>query len=278
MTTMVLALATVLLTALAVWLALTPQARFHFGVRPASTWKSVALAITQAVEHQTAAPIRHAADALGWPPSRIAVMTGVISVLLFLVLLMVSWWIAFIAFVPLVIVAWRIAGMMVMRQYREWQKQMVRGLPSLIAVLRVHLDLGRTVQDSLNAVLPGMRDPLRRDLQRTLTDMSTASGVRDEHGEIQTAKDAFRLLADRVNRLEFRTFTDTITQAWGSRLSGAALEPLQDLLRITREKETEEQTNKLDMVMTTAPGLAIFGIMVLVVAGWLLSSNLSSVL
>ena len=275
---MILGLATALLAGLAVWLALAPQTRFHFGVSPVSTWKSVVLAITHAVERQTAQPIRHAADALGWPPSRIAVMTGVISGLLFIVLLIVSWWIAFLALAPLVIAAWRIAGVMVMRQYRDWQHQMVRGLPSLIAVLRVHLDLGRTVQDSLNAVLPGMRDPLRRDLQRTLTEMSTVSASRDEHGEIQTARDAFRRLADRVNRLEFRTFTDTITQAWGSRLSGAALEPLQDLLRITREKETEEQTNRLDMVMTTAPGFAIFGIMILIVAGWLLGSGATSVL
>ena len=275
---MILAVVTVMLTGLAVWIALTPQTRFQFGGVRDTTWKSILLAITQAVEKQTAEPIRHAADALGWPPSRITIITGVVSSLLFLGLLAVSWWIALVAIVPIVIASWRLAGVMVMRQYREWQRQMVRGLPSLISVLRVHLDLGRTVQDSLNAVLPGMRDPLRRDLQRNLTDMATAPSVRGEHGEILTARDGLRRLADRVNRLEFRTFTDTITQAWGSRLSGAALEPLQDLLRITREKETEEQTSRLDMVMTTAPGLAIFGIMILVVAGWLLGSGGTSVL
>ena len=275
---MILAVVTVMLAGLAVWIALTPQTRFQFGGVRDTTWKSIFLAITQAVEKQTAEPIRHAADALGWPPSRIAIITGVVSALLFLGLLAVSWWIALVAIVPIVIASWRLAGVMVMRQYREWQRQMVRGLPSLISVLRVHLDLGRTVQDSLNAVLPGVRDPLRRDLQRTLTDMATAPSARGEHGEILTARDGLRRLADRVNRLEFRTFTDTITQAWGSRLSGAALEPLQDLLRITREKETEEQTSRLDMVMTTAPGLAIFGIMILVVAGWLLGSGATSVL
>ena len=275
---MILAVVTVMLAGLAVWIALTPQTRFQFGGVRDTTWKSILLAITQAVEKQTAEPIRHAADALGWPPSRITIITGVVSGLLFLVLLAVSWWIALVAVVPIVIASWRLAGVMVMRQYREWQRQMVRGLPSLISVLRVHLDLGRTVQDSLNAVLPGVRDPLRRDLQRTLTDMATAPSARGEHGEILTARDGLRRLADRVNRLEFRTFTDTITQAWGSRLSGAALEPLQDLLRITREKETEEQTSRLDMVMTTAPGLAIFGIMILVVAGWLLGSGATSVL
>ena len=275
---MILAVVTVMLAGLAVWIALTQQTRFQFGGVRDTTWKSILLAITQAVEKQTAEPIRHAADALGWPPSRITIITGVVSGLLFLVLLAVSWWIALVAVVPIVIASWRLAGVMVMRQYREWQRQMVRGLPSLISVLRVHLDLGRTVQDSLNAVLPGVRDPLRRDLQRTLTDMATAPSARGEHGEILTARDGLRRLADRVNRLEFRTFTDTITQAWGSRLSGAALEPLQDLLRITREKETEEQTSRLDMVMTTAPGLAIFGIMILVVAGWLLGSGATSVL
>ena len=269
----ILGLATVLLAGLAVWLALTPQTRFHFGAAPTPTWKSVALAITRAVEQQTAEPIRRAADALGWPPARIAVITAVISGLLFLVLLTFSWWLALVALAPALLVAWRIAGVMVLRQYRGWQRQMVQGLPSLIAVLRVHLDLGRTVQDSLNAVLPGIRDPLRRDLQRTLTDMATASSARDEHGETLTARDALRQLADRVDRLEFRTFTDTITQAWTSRLSGAALMPLQDLLRITRERETEEQTSRLDMVMTTAPGLALFGIMILAVAGWLLGSG-----
>ena len=269
----ILGLVAALLVGAAVWAALTPQTRFHFGTAREPTWKSVARAVTQAVEKQTAEPIRHAADALGWPPSRIAVITAAVSGILFLALLMVSWWIAFVALAPAVVAAWRIAGVMVLRQYREWQRQMVRGLPSLIAVLRVHLDLGRTVQDSLNAVLPGLRDPLRRDLQRTLTDMATAPSARGQHGEVLTARDGLRRLADRVDRLEFRTFTDTITQAWTSRLSGAALEPLQDLLRITRERETEEQTSRLDMVMTTAPGLALFGIMILVVSGWLLGSG-----
>lgn len=274
----ILALLSAGLAGLAVWLALAPQTRFHFGTARAPTWKSIVIAITRAVEKQTAEPIRHAADALGWPPSRITVITGVLAGLLSLALLAVSWWVALLALVPIVIVAWRIAGVMVMQQYRGWQRQMVRGLPSMISVLRVHLDLGRTVQDSLAAVLPGMRDPLRHDLRRTLADMATAPSARGEHGEIRTARDGLRRLADRVNRLEFRTFTDTITQAWGSRLSGAALEPLQDLLRITREKETEEQTSRLDMVMTTAPGLAISGIMILVVAGWLLGSGATSVL
>jgi Flp pilus assembly protein TadB len=263
----------VVLTGMAAWYALKPQTRFQFGNVRETTWKSILIAITEAVEKQTAEPIRHAADALGWPSSRIAVITGAVSVLLFLFLLMISWWVALLAIIPIIFVSWRLAGVMVMRQYREWQQQMVRGLPSLIAVLRVHLDLGRTVQDSLNAVLPGMRDPLRRDLLRTLSDMATAPSSRGEHGEVLTARDGLRLLADRVNRLEFRTFTDTITQAWGSRLSGAAIEPLQDLLRITRERETEEQTSRLDMVMTTAPGLALFGIMILVIAGWLLGSG-----
>ncbi len=269
----ILGLVAALLAGVAVWAALAPQTRFRFGTAQPATWQSIALAITQAVEKQTAEPIRHAADALGWPSSRIAVITAAVSGVLFLTLFTVSWWIALVALVPTVVAAWRIAGVMVMRQYREWQRQMVRGLPSLIAVLRVHLDLGRTVQDSLNAVLPGMRDPLRRDLQRTLSDMTTAPSARGQHGEILPAREGLRRLADRVDRLEFRTFTDTITQAWTSRLSGAALEPLQDLLRITRERETEEQTSRLDMVMTTAPGLAIFGIMILAVAGWLLGSG-----
>ncbi len=269
----ILGLVAALLAGVAVWAALAPQTRFRFGTARPATWQSIALAITQAVEKQTAEPIRRAADALGWPSSRIAVITAAVSGVLFLTLLTVSWWIALVALMPAVVAAWRIAGVMVMRQYREWQRQMVRGLPSLIAVLRVHLDLGRTVQDSLNAVLPGMRDPLRRDLQRTLSDMTTAPSARGQHGEILPAREGLRRLADRVDRLEFRTFTDTITQAWTSRLSGAALEPLQDLLRITRERETEEQTSRLDMVMTTAPGLAIFGIMILAVAGWLLGSG-----
>ena len=58
--------------------------------------------------------------------------------------------------------------------------------------------------------------------------------------------------------------------AWDARLTGAALEPLLELLVIMREKETAETTERLDMVLALAAGLALMAIAIWGVAGFLL--------
>lgn len=257
---------------LGVYWLLTPRGRFVFGARPVAPGRAIAQAVLHAAARQMAAPVQRATDAMGWPMSRVLLITGVLTLCGTLFATMIVWWLGFLLLVPLAYGAWRLAGHLVLNQYKIWQRRMVAGLPAMLAVLRVHLDLGRTVPDALSAVLPGVQDPLRKELTRTLSDMAMAQTRQAQNGRVAEARQALQRLADRVDRLEFRTVADTLTQTWGAKLSGAALEPLQDLLRITREQEAEELTGRLDVTMTTAPGLAVFAIAIWAMAGWLLHS------
>lgn len=258
--------------ALGIFWLLTPRRRFTFGARPTAPSQAIARAVLQAATRQMAAPVQHATNAMGWPMSRVLSLTFGLTFIGTLFATLVVWWLGLLLLAPLAYGAWRLSGQMVLSQYKVWQRRMVSGLPAMLAVLRVHLDLGRTVPDALGAVLPGVQDPLRKELSRTLSDMAMAQTRQSQNGRSSEARQALQRLADRVDRLEFRTVADTLTQTWGAKLSGAALEPLQDLLRITREQEAEELTGRLDVTMTTAPGLAVFAIAIWAMAGWMLHS------
>lgn len=263
----------VLGAAVGIYWILTPRTRFVFRRNDAvPPGRAIAQAVFAAAARQMAAPVQRATDAMGWPMSRVLTMTIALTIIGSLFAAMVVWWLGLLVVLPLAYGAWRLSGKMVLSQYKVWQRQMIQGLPAMLAVLRVHLDLGRTVPDAIAAVLPGVQDPLRKELSRTLSDMSIATTRAEQKGRAPEARQALQRLADRVDRLEFRTVADTLTQTWGARLSGEALEPLQDLLRITREQEAEETTGRLDMTMTAAPGLAVFAIAVWAMAGWLLHS------
>ena len=258
--------------ALGIFWLLTPRSRFIFGARPTAPSQAIARAVLQAATRQMAAPVQHATNAMGWPMSRVLTLAFGMTFIGTLFATLVVWWLGLLLLAPLAYGAWRLSGQMVLSQYKVWQRRMVSGLPAMLAVLRVHLDLGRTVPDALGAVLPGVQDPLRKELSRTLSDMAMAQTRQSQNGRSSEARQALQRLADRVDRLEFRTVADTLTQTWGAKLSGAALEPLQDLLRITREQEAEELTGRLDVTMTTAPGLAVFAIAIWAMAGWMLHS------
>ncbi len=261
------------LAGLGVFGLLAPKTRFVFRPQAETPWRAVGAAVVGALDRYLSAPIRQAADAIGWPSSRVLILTGFFAGCFTLIAALIAWWLALLVVVPALLISWRIAGRMVLNQYRIWQKKMVAELPELLAILRVHLDLGRTVPDALGAVLAGVRDPLRRDLERTLSDMALGpvQGSGDPARPVD-ARRALTTLARRVDRLEFRTFTDTLVQAWGARLNGEALAPLQDLLRSTRKRAAHEATGRLDMVMSAAPGLAVFGIVVWLMGGFLLHS------
>jgi hypothetical protein len=124
------------------------------------------------------------------------------------------------------------------------------------------------VQDALRAAIAGVPDPLRQELRRVLTDMTLATARAGRAPD--TARAALARLAARVDRLEFRTFADTLGQAWQTRLAGDALVPLAELLRITRDRDAEETIARLDMVLTSAPGFALFGVVTWIMGGFLL--------
>jgi len=261
------------LAALGGWWVTAPRTRFRFGAARASWGRAVGAAVWAALDRQLSAPIRQATAAIGWPPSRLVGLTALFGALFVLVALVaVGAW-GLVALPVALALGWRLAGHLARTQYRVWQRQMLGELPALLAVLRVHLDLGRTVPDALRAALPSVRDPLRRELARTLSDMALAPARgSDAAGRPAEARHALTRLAQRVDRIEFRAFADTVVQAWDARLAGAALQPLQALLRTLRERQAEETAARLDMVMSAAPGFAVFGIVVWLIGGFLLHS------
>ena len=257
-----------------VWWLLAPAPHWAFRSRsePETRHQLGHWVVTQVAEHLSR-PVDHAARALEWPTMRILMIVTLLTATFLLVGLMVVGFWAVLALPLMVLGAWRYTGSLVLTQYRRWQRGMVSALPTLLAILQVHLDLGRTVPDALGRAVSGVRDPLRTELKRVLGDMHLAtsrSGV--EPGQTEYAREALFRLSDRVRSIEFRIFSDTIAQSWDSRLSGDQLLPMQMLLRITRERQAEETVNYLDTVMTSAPGFALFALSIWLMGGVLLSS------
>lgn len=236
-----------------------PRLKLEFGPKRA-TGPGFLATVGSAFSEWLGEEQRRQADALGWPSYRVPM----IAVGFFAVLdgfgMILDPWIGLIAAIPVAYLSWRVAALFLQSDYAKFQQAMVSGLPSLLTILRVHLDLGRTVPDALKAVLPGAPPVLRNEMERVLADMHLANDPRD----------GLRRLSERVNRREWRAFADTIIQSWDARLSGEALSPLQDLLVIVRDKEAAETTEKLDLVLTVAPGLALFAVAIWGVAGFLI--------
>ncbi len=253
----------VMLTFVSVWYFLAPRVKFDFfqGRKGTNTLLQSLLAI---VVGWLGDESRKEADALGWPVWRVPLIAGACTLVLVLIVLAVSPVLIVFAVPVGAYIGWRLSTKMLHSSYTKWQTQMVNGLPTLLSVMRVHLDLGRTVPDALKEVLPGAPPVLRAELMRILAEMRTAP----------EAKDGLRKVAQRVDRREWSAFADTMIQSWDSKLSGSVLEPLQDLLQIVRDKEAAEGTERLDMILTAAPGLAIFAIVVWGAGGMLISNIL----
>lgn len=256
-----------------VWAVLTPTTRFRFSRdRKQNVAAEILGSVVITAANLAAEPVVKAMDAMEWKKVRMMGILVLLFVMLMAIPLMLSWVIALIWLVPAGYLAWVITGRMIVKMYSTWQVKVMDGLPSLISILRVHLDMGRTVQDALSQALPGVSEPLRGEMSRTLTDMALSRARESDGDRPSEARQALVRLANRVNTMEFRMFTETLVQAWGSRLSGEALAPLTELMRISRERRSEEKSSKLDMVMTVAPGLAIFAIVVWAIGGFILSS------
>ncbi|MHB1926583.1 MAG: hypothetical protein ACYCRD_04875 [Leptospirillum sp.] len=253
---------------------LTPKTVFTFRrSRAVSVWGAFRNSIIAAATERLSGAVLQALDAMGWPISRPLIISAGYLLIIEVPILFVSWWMALLALVPAALLCWKVGSWGVVRSYKQWQKDVMAGLPSLLSVLKVHLEMGLTVQDALVKTVPGVRGPLKVELIRTLSDMALArSHDTGEDNRPSEAKQALGRLRARVNTLEFSTFTDTLVQSWTSRLSGDALDPLVDLLKISKERTATETTSKLDMVMTIAPGLALLGIMIWAVGGYILTS------
>lgn len=259
MRTLVL-LASVVCVAVGAWYLTAPRMRLSYGQDGISTGPGLLATVGAALSAWIGEEASREADAIGWTPYRVPVIAAGFWAVLEGVAFLASPIAGLVAMLPVAYAAWRVAGMLLHRSYSRWQEEMVSGLPSFLTILRVHLDLGRTVPEALKMVLPGASPTLRKELTRSLADMALSSDPRD----------GLRRLSERVGRREWRAFADTIIQSWDARLTGEALAPLLDLLMIVREKETAETTERLDMVLTVAPGLALMAVAIWGVGGFLL--------
>ncbi|MCY0885377.1 MAG: hypothetical protein OWV35_05760 [Firmicutes bacterium] len=264
-----IALGTAGLLGWGVWSLLRPTRRFVFGragQERQESWRRLGRRFWRGVRARLGEETHRQLEALGWPVWQVAAFAGGVGSILAAV---ASQWLhawSWALWPGWVWLAWKGAGWHIARAYREWQATMVGELPRLLTLLRVHLDLGRTVPDSLQAVLPHVRQPLRRELATTLVAMR-AAGAR-----MEAPAAALGRLAARVDRLEFRIVAQTLGDLWTVRLSGSALAPLEDLLAAARHRAALERAQMLDLVLTLAPGLGLMGMVLWLVGGWLLSS------
>ena len=243
---------------IAVWQLTAPRLKFTFGSERRAA-PGLVETLGAAFSEWLGEAARKQADALGWRPHIVPVLAAVFWLVIEFLAFTVEPIVGVIAALPAAYMAWRLAGMLLRSAYMRWQKDMVSGLPRLLTILRVHLDVGRTVPDALKAVLPGAPERLRREMMRALADIHLSGNPRD----------GLRRLSERVGRREWRAFADTIIQSWDARLTGEALVPLQELMAIVRDKEAVETTERLDLVLTMAPGLALFAVAIWGVGGWL---------
>ncbi len=204
------------------------------------------------------------AQTLGWAPYRVPAVAAVWAVNIAAILTVLSPRALLFGLVPAALAAWALAVQNLSRSFESWRREMLRGLPGLVATLRVHLALGRTVPDALREGMHGASPVLRGELEMALADMATG----------EKAKEGLLRLAERTESREWRVFADTLAQAWDTQLSGEALEPLLQLVAIVREKQSRLTTAKLERVATTAPGLALLAVAILAAGGYLLSAFL----
>ncbi len=243
------------LTAYAVWTPMHPDV--------VARWRGRSLAFLGGVwARRGSATLQSRAQTLGWPPHRIPLTAAVFAVAVEAALTPLSPTLAVFALVPSLLLGWVFALQTLRQAHASWQREMLRGLPGLITVLRVHLDLGRTVPDAMREALHGAPPVLREELRRALADMRTAD----------RANSGLQRLAERVDAREWRVFADTLTQAWDSRLAGAALEPLAALIQVVRDQAAQETTDRLDRVISAAPGLAIFAVVIWGAGGFVVSA------
>ena len=243
------------LTAYAVWTLTRPEVLARLRARSLSLLGGV-------WARSGSATWQSRAQTLGWAPYRIPLIASVIAVAMEAVLAVLSPLAALVALLPAPLIGWGIALQTLRQAHARWQREMLRGLPGLITVLRVHLDLGRTVPDAMREALHGAPPVLREELRRALADMRTAD----------RANSGLERLAERVDAREWRVFADTLTQAWDSRLAGAALEPLAALIQVVRDQAAQETTDRLDRVISAAPGLAIFAVVIWGAGGFVVSA------
>lgn len=256
-----------LLLFLGFWSLLHPPRRFRFRAAARDTaWNRLAQALWRGLVDRLGARTLHQLQALGWPPWQAVAFTGVLALMLTLATSLALHGLAWLLLPIWLLLAWKGTGLYISRYYARWQRRMVAGLPRCCLLLRVHLDLGRTVPDALQAALPYLGPPLRQEMDRTVAEMRVAAAAG------QRAPAALPALAARVDQMEFRVVADTLQELWGARLSGEALAPLEDLMAVTRARAAQEQADNLDIVLTLAPGLGLLGIAVWLIAGWLLAS------
>ena len=149
----------------------------------------------------------------------------------------------------------------------DYRKGVMASYPLILVMLRFYLSLDRSVEETFQLLRPLVGPRAKRELDRILGDIASGS---------LTGPGAFAASRDRIDRMEWTTLMDTLSQNWGHRYSPDALRPLTLLLEGQREQAALQLTSRLDMVATLVPILAIFGLMVgamFIVGAGLLSGN-----
>lgn len=213
-------------------------------------------------QRRSSAVARRRAATLGWVPYRVPVTAAIWMLLITAGLTALNPAYAAFSILPAALVAWGLANNALAQAFRSWQQELQRGLPGLVTTLRVHLDLGSTVPDAMQEAIHQAAPAVAQELRLALADMATAD----------QAKTGLQRLAERAGTQEWRMFADILGQAWGTATSGTALEPLTAQAATAREKAARDTTNRLDRVISAAPGLAILAAVIWAGGGYALGA------
>lgn len=138
------------------------------------------------------------------------------------------------------------------RQARQYQAGVMVNYPLILVMLRFYLALDYTPLDALTVIVPMLGVRGRKELQRILADIRTGT---DPAAALEASR-------RRIQRMQWSTLMDTLSQNWGRRLKADALRPLSTMLASYRDQAARRLTSRLDVVVTIVPILAIFGTMV----------------
>lgn len=162
-------------------------------------------------------------------------------------------------FLPaLIVIGWFLLDVWITLLIRNRRSRIARILPDAIDLLVVSVEAGLALDAALTRVSMYTSNPLKDELQKTVSELSVG----------KTRKDALRDLSERNDSDDLRSFISAILQA--DRLGtsiGQVLRVQAQSIRVKRRQRAEEQAAQAPIKAVFPLGLCIFPTLMIVLLG-----------
>lgn len=159
--------------------------------------------------------------------------------------------------------AWKGPAWMIGQQFKTRKAALARDFSPLVLMLRIYLDLGRPLGVALRHSRPALGRLGQTELNRLLSAV--------EAGQRQ---DALKTWGRRSGLAAYKLLADTLAQGWDQGLTADMMQPLDTLIRSSREQGTRALTERLDGMATIVPVIAAFGVMAVLLYALLVGSGI----